>query len=357
METGDPAAWTSALGKSVAYATACSALLALANAGLLSCAAASHAASADISVPKVWPLPPAEPRIAYVRSISGPVDFGRSPSGWARLSNLVTGGNRGNEKLVKPFGLALDEADNLCVTDMGTGRIWFFDQAKRRVRSWEKIGRFTLASPVAIAKRKGRFYVADSVLQKVVVFDERGRFLFAMDQTLTRPTGLAVSGEKLFVTDSATHHVAIFTLNGEFVSQFGQRGAAAGELNYPTHLAIDAEGRLLVTDSLNSRIEVFDPAGRFLSLIGSAGDTSGHFSRPKGVAADGFGHVYVVDALFDNFQVFDARGSFLLAVGTAGTAPGQFWMPAGIAISRNQQIFVADSYNGRIQVFQYLGKS
>ena len=332
-------------------------VLALAGGEMVSGPAASNQESADSSLPRVWPAPPAAPRIAYVQSISGPVDFGVPPSGWNRLANLVTGGTRGKEKLVKPFGIALDEMDNLCVTDLGTGRVWFFDRSRKRFQSWEKVGRFTFASPVAIAKRKGRFYVADSVRQKVVAFDSQGKFLFAMDQTLTRPTGLAVSGEKLFVADSASHRIAVFSLNGEFVSQFGQRGEAPGELNFPTHLAVDAQGHLLVTDSLNSRIQVFDPAGQLLGRIGSAGDGSGHFSRPKGIAVDPLGHVYVVDALFDNFQIFNPQGGFLLAVGMPGSAPGQFWMPAGIAISRDRQIYVADGYNGRVQVFQYLGKS
>lgn len=305
---------------------------------------------------QVWPAPPAEPRIAFARSISGPADLGLRPSGWKRFSNLVTGGNKGKEKLAKPFGLALDEQDNLCLTDTGTGQIWYFDRARRRMRIWDKIGPYTFPAPVAIAKRHDRLYVADSVLRKVVVFDEQGKFQLAIQETLTRPAGLAVSGEKLFVADTATHHIAVFSLEGQFLSKFGKRGEGPGELNYPTHLALDARGRLLVTDSMNGRIQIFEPSGRYLGQIGRTGDSTGHFGRPKGVAVDGSGHVYVVDALFDNFQIFNAQGDFLLAVGAAGSGPGEFWLPAGIAISHDQKIYIADGYNGRIQVFQYLGK-
>lgn len=326
-------------------------------AGLTSaCLAASKPQLTTNAAPLVWPPPPAEPRLTYLQSLSGPVDFGARPSGWNRLSNLVSGGDRGKEKLIKPFGIALDESDNLCVTDMGTGRVWFFDRSHKRVRSWDKVGKLAFIAPVAVAKIKNRLFVADSAMQQVIAFDSQGKFLFAVGQPATRPTGLAISGEKLLVADSAGHRIVSFSLNGEYLSQFGQRGEGPGELNFPTHVTVNARGHILVTDSMNSRIQEFDSAGRFLRLIGSAGDGSGYFSRPKGIAVDQAGHVYVVDALFDNFQIFDPEGKFLLAVGMPGSAPGQFWMPAGIAISRDQQIFIADGYNGRIQVFQYLRK-
>jgi DNA-binding beta-propeller fold protein YncE len=330
--------------------------LALAAGVIPACLAASKPQAPTNSPALVWPPPPAEPRITYLESLSGPGDFGVRPSGWNRLSNLVSGGDRGKEKLIKPFGIALDESDNLCVTDMGAGRVWFFDRSRKRVRSWDKVGKLAFIAPVAVVKKKNRFFVADSALQQVVAFDGQGKLVFAIDQPATRPTGLAISGEKLLVADSAGHRIVIFSLNGEYLSQFGQRGEGLGELNFPTHVVVNARGHILVTDSMNSRIQAFDSTGRYLSLIGSAGDGSGHFSRPKGVAVDQAGHVYVVDALFDNFQIFNPEGKFLLAVGMPGSAPGQFWMPAGIAISRDQRIFVADGYNGRIQVFQYLSK-
>jgi DNA-binding beta-propeller fold protein YncE len=304
----------------------------------------------------VWPPPPAEPRISYVKSISGPMDLGIRPSVWNRFSNMTTGADQGKEKLVKPFGLALDERDNLCVTDMGTGRVWLFDLAKKRAQFWNKIGKYAFVSPVAIAKRNNAIFVADSALQQVVAFNDKGKFLFALNQELQRPAGLAIRDDKIFVADSAVHHIAVFELAGKYLYKFGKHGAGAGELSFPTHLAFDNQGHLVVTDSMNSRVQVFEAEGRFLRQIGSAGDGSGHFSRPKGVAVDRLGHVYVVDALFDNFQIFDQEGRFLLAVGASGSGPGQFWMPAGIVIGRDQQIYISDGYNGRLQALKYIEK-
>src|ERR1700727_2288312 len=67
----------------------------------------------------VWPPPPNPPRVVFVKTISGPADIGQSPSIWRRMANWVTGETGDSLKLQKPFGVALDEAGNLCITDTG----------------------------------------------------------------------------------------------------------------------------------------------------------------------------------------------------------------------------------------------
>ncbi len=302
----------------------------------------------------LWPAPPAQARLAYVQNISGPIDLGLRPSRWSRITHLLTGQKKSNYTLVKPLGIALDEDDNICVTDTGTALVWYFDQQRKSFKSWGKIGSIKLVSPVAIAKRKGTFFVADSSLGTILAFDDRGKLRFEIQDEIKRPAGLAIFGDKLYVADASSHRVAIFSLAGEFLGAFGQRGAAPGEFNFPTHVAITSDGRILVTDSMNARVQIFDAEGKFLNLIGGIGDGSGYFSRPKGVAVDAQDHVYVTDALFDNFQIFDLEGHFLLTVGKVGSAPGDFWLPSGIAISKDNHVYVADSYNRRVQVFKYL---
>jgi DNA-binding beta-propeller fold protein YncE len=304
----------------------------------------------------VWPDPPLPPRVAYVRSISRPSDAGVKRSALTRFGNWVTGAQRGDEPLIKPFGIAVDEQNNLCVTDTAANVVCFFDRERKRWRRWEKIETVRFVSPVAVAKRMGIFFVADSALGRIIAFDERGKLLFEITDHLARPSGLAIAGDRLLVTDSQRHSVLAYNLGGGFLSEFGRRGAGPGEFNFPTHIAADSTGNLYVTDSMNGRVQVFGPNGEPKSQIGNLGDTSGHFSRPKGVALDTFEHVYVIDALFDNIQVFDSAGRFLLFLGEAGAGPGQFWLPSGVAISRENEIFVADSYNRRIQILKFIGQ-
>lgn len=305
----------------------------------------------------VWPAAPAAPRVRWDGLVSAPTDLGLPVPLLSRLGNFLTGGERGREQLVRPFGVAVDEDGNLCVTDPGAGAVCFYDLKHRQYRRWTKTGAEPFDSPVAVAKRAGVIYVADSGRQEVVALDEQGRVQWRIREESDRPSGLAVDGDRLFVACSNTHLVRIYDLQGHRLSQFGGRGAEPGKFNFPTHVAADGRGAVYVTDAMNSRVQVFDRDGGFRRAIGSLGDGSGHFSRPKGVTVDAHGRVFVSDALFDNIQIFDREGRFLLDFGTAGSLHGEFWMPAGIAIGPDGRIYVADSYNRRLQVFQLLPES
>lgn len=312
---------------------------------------------------RVWPAPPETPRLAYVRAFAQPTDFGVKLSGLRRFSNWLTGAQTGNEPLLKPFALALDEQDNLCVSDTGANAVCFLDRRANRWFRWTGVehragrgrGVILFSSPVALAKSGEQIWVADSARGSVLAFDLKGQLQLQITNRLSRPSGLARSGERLWVADAAQHAVLAFNLRGEFLSSFGRRGVGPGEFNFPTHLATDAEGRLYVTDSMNARVQVFDPEGHFLFQVGKLGDSPGHFGRPKGVAVDRRGRIYVVDALFDTIQIFDRRGRLLLTLGEPGAGPGEFWLPNGIAISRQDEVFIADAYNRRIQLLRYIG--
>ena len=303
-----------------------------------------------------WPPPPAEPCVVYLKSVAGPADLGIRPPAFSRLANWITGGDRGSSRLDKPFGLALDDAGNLLLTDTGANAVCCLDRQGKKWLRWEQAGKTRFLSPVAVARHRDTVFVADSALGKVLAFNLTGKLLFEITRELERPVGLAISGDKLFVADSQRHHIVICNLRGDIVSEFGRHGSAPGEFNFPTHLAVDAGGHIFVTDSMNCRIQVFTASGQFQRIIGRPGDSPGDLNRPKGVAVDRYGHLYVVDALFDNVQIFDDQGRLLLNWGDTGSGPGQFWLPNGIAVGGNNEIYVADSYNHRIQVFQYTGK-
>ena len=327
------------------------AALLFALAGLLNATALATPAAEQL----VWPPPPNPTRIRFVQSITGPADLGIRRSFFGRAFGFITGQSQ-RVVLARPFGVALDDAENLLVADTVARTVFWFDMIHKKFQRWDKVGPYRLDSPVAVAGHKARFYVADSALPGILAFNVKGELKFAVTNGLDRPAGLLIMGEKLFVADAGAHCLAVFDLNGHPLTRLGQRGTAAGEFNFPTHLAADANGHLLVSDAGNSRVQILDPAGRPLGVVGSVGDGSGHFSRPKGVAADSFGHIYVADAMLDNLQIFNQEGQLLLRFGTTGQQPGEFWLPSGIAISRNNRIYVADAYNRRVQIFQYVSQ-
>jgi DNA-binding beta-propeller fold protein YncE len=300
----------------------------------------------------IWPRPPAEPRIRYLRSVSGPQDWGIAKPFFRRLFDALAG--RPREHFIRPTGVA--ERDGvLCVADPGAQALWILDSKQRRSVKVDKVGSAVLVSPVAVAMGPdGAIFVADSWLKKVFLLDRKGKFIrVAAQEGLDRPSGLAYDPamQQLFVVDAVRHRVTVYDPGVALIRTWGERGIGDGELNHPTHIALGPAGTLLVTDALNFRIQAFDREGRFLWKLGHHGDGSGDLAAPKGLGLDSVGHLYVVDALFDAVQIFDRDGTFLLAFGERGIQAGQFWLPNGVFIDPQDQIYVADAYNQRVQVF------
>jgi DNA-binding beta-propeller fold protein YncE len=303
----------------------------------------------------VWPAPPARPRIRFLRAVAGPADLGIRPSFWERVGAVLVG--RDSETFVRPAGVAARDGV-LYVADPGAPALWVLDSRAGRARRVGEAGGHPLVSPVAVALGPGgQVFLADSALARIFRVDRAGRTSATLtDERLRRPAGLAYDPvrDRLYVADSASHRVLILTGDGRPVGEIGRRGAAPGEFNFPTHVAVAPDGGLVVTDALGYRIQRFAPDGTPAGQFGRQGDAAGDFASPKGVALDSEGHVYVVEALFDAVQVFDGNGRFLLGFGERGGGRGQFWLPGGLFIDPQDHIYVGDAYNGRVQVFEYL---
>jgi DNA-binding beta-propeller fold protein YncE len=317
--------------------------------------------SAEPTVKRVWPLPPDAPRIEYVRSFSQPRDLGKKRS-WLLGAARYLFGEGKEPVMLRPYGVALDAAGRVYVSDTGLQvvHIYDFDRKDYRQVFWIERGQTRLASPVGLAiDDQGMLYVADSELNRIFVYEPGKRELVQTIGTpgqFTRLGGLAYNRKNklIYGIDAGAHRVFALDLSGKEVLGFGARGQGDGQLNFPTHVWTDDNGAVYVTDSLNFRVQIFEPDGKFVSKLGRLGNTLGSFSKPKGVAVDGDGHIYVVDGIYDTVQIFNSNGQLLLNFGHNGEQPGDFWLPAGIAIDRKNQIYIADTYNQRVQVFRYL---
>lgn len=310
---------------------------------------------------RVWPQPPEPPRVAFLMEIRSQEDLFQSAGFWRSVGEWI--GGKPDTTMVRPFAIAMHPAGGLLVTDPGCGLVHFYDWSRRRYVPIGPMLKGGLPSPVGVASLKdGRILVSDSRLKSVTAFDVNGKPLapFVATDQLKRPAGIAVSEERgeVYVADVTEHCVRVFDLHGKPLRSIGKHGDQPGEFNFPTHLALDAKGRLLVTDSMNFRVQCLTPEGAFVSAFGKPGDSPGHFSKPKGVAADAQGNVMVIEGLYDSIQFFNESGQLLLGLGNSGGRPGEFWLPAGLCFDRqNQLLFVADSYNKRVQVFRMLGPS
>ncbi len=315
------------------------------------------ATSCTTAVPEkkefVWPLPPEQSRVKFVRAYCCLDDFGKKGTeAWVEALFGVQGGLG----MSKPYAITTDKDGKVYVTDTGLRTVWVFDEKSKKVSF---IGQGALRTPTGVATdAKGKLFVSDSSAQQVYAFDSDGKMMMALGKKdeLGNPAGLAIDAatNRLYVANAKLHKIRVYDTNdGKFLFDIGNRGSDEGQLNFPTNLFIRS-GKLYVTDTGNFRVQILDLDGKFLKSFGKAGDTFGNFARPKGIAADSEGHIYVTDAAFDNFQIFDEQGKILLFVGSRGRDPGTFAIPAGLYVDEKDRIYVADQYNQRIQVFQYL---
>lgn len=305
----------------------------------------------------VWPGPPNQPRIKFVRSFHS----GRDLKGSSIVGDVILGAST-SFTMRKPNNIHVDKDGRVFVTDTALTDVFIYDFPGKKVSSVNTSGTRIFFKPIGVATDdSGRIFVSDTRTDQVAVLDHKGRLMkyLSPKTPFKQPTGMAVDSANnlLYVVDTHLHSVLVFDLKTlKHERTIGERGKEEGSFNFPSAISVDSKGRIYVVDTMNARMQVFDVKGRFLYAYGQFGDSPGEFARPKGVAIDSEGHVYVVDAAFNNVQIFDDEGNVLMAFGGYGNGRGQMILPAGIAIDQDDYIYVTDSWNERVDVFEFLGE-
>jgi DNA-binding beta-propeller fold protein YncE len=288
----------------------------------------------------LFPSPPQQPRIQFLTAYSADLDVLPPLSGFRRLIL----GDRAGRQLAKPYGVAIRDGQIL-VCDTKLGVVVVFDLVAQTVEILGEGPNGQLGKPVNIAvDGDGTRYVADSKLNRVMVYDANNRYVRAIgDPEAWSPTDVAIIGKRLYVTDKKNGQVVLVEkATGEELRRFGQLEGGEGNLFLPTNLALGVDGSVYVTETGSFRVVKFDDRGKLLQTFGSLGKLIGQFVRPKGVAVDREDRVYVVDASTEVVQIFNADGKLMLFFGGAGNRPGGLNIPAKVVIDYDNVDLFAD---------------
>jgi len=329
---------------------------------LSGCAAAPQQVVQEEEKDYVWPGPPAQPVMRWERQFRTEKEFEaeEKSSGW---KDILLGEEDEDERYVylqTPYGVHADDFGRILVADPAIVGIAVFDFRLNRffTAGDEGQGRFAGALGVA-SDSQGNIYATSGKDAMVRIFDRSGNFLRSIggNGEFGRPVGIAVDDlrGRIYVTDSLKHHISVFDLQGQPLMTIGERGAEAGQFNFPLTVTLGDDGRLFVVDSMNFRVQILEPDGLPVRTISRQGDRVGELSRPRGIALDSKGHIYVSDAAFNNVQIFDQEGRHMMVFGAAGSGPGGFQFPSGMAFDAEDRLYVVDQLNKRVQVFQFLG--
>lgn len=323
-------------------------------------AASSKPKTTTMEVPQL--LLPEGRSLTFERSFNTDRDVRRKPGFFVRVFDFVVGAPD-LHFLVRPYSVVEDSRGRLIITDPGAQGVHIFDPVQQKYKFIERKdkGRDPMLAPQCVAvDDKDNIYVTDSDSGKIFVFNAAGKYQRAIGSLkggegyFKRPTGIAIDSaqQQIYVTDTLRNKIYVLDMKGDVLRTIGEGGEKPGEFNYPTELHL-AGNNLLVVDAMNFRVQVLDRSGQFQYAIGKLGDGFGQMFRPKGVGMDSEGHLYVVEGSLGMVQVFNREGQLLYYFGQKGTGFGDFRLPTGLFIDQSDRVFVVDSYNHRVQVFQY----
>ena len=261
--------------------------------------------------------------------------------------------------LYLPCGVAVNERDEIAVTETGNHRVKVFSSDGTYLRSFgrkgDKQGEFNWPTGIAFDKNS-RSIVVDKSNHRVQMFNEQGEYLSQfgdrgnLDHQLSDAWGLSVDRNgNIIVTDTGNKLIKTFSPSGQFLYKLGE--GESGHFSSPFH-CIQYDKFLIVSDAGEHCIKVFDINGNFLYKFGNEENRDGEFNSPRFLSVNKAGHLMVCDKENHRVQVLELSGKFITKFGKQGSGPGEFEGPTSTAVLSDGRIVVADWLNHRIQIFE-----
>jgi len=221
-----------------------------------------------------------------------------------RAVDLIKNGSHAH--FARIIGLAMDDSDRLFVSDPGLRHILIFNKDHKA----EDVITDGLAEPsgMVVDNQNRLLYVADVELDQVLVYDaDTLKLLRKIGTTghnhelttpgdFAKPSGVALDKEgNLYVADTLNNRIEIFDPDGNFVSTFGKNGDGPGYFARPKGVAIDSDGHVWVADGMQDRIQVFTKEGQLLIAFGGHGLLPGQFQGLVDIAIDKQDRVFTTE--------------------------------------------------------------
>ena len=227
-------------------------------------------------------------------------------------THLRSFGKKGksNGEFQYPTGIAFDSLGNNVVAENSNHRVQVLDRNGNFLRKFGERGNLDhqLNYPQGLSVNgNGDIIVANSVNQLIKIFSSNGHYLgkFRGVGSLINPNHCIQHGQYFIVPDYGDHSSKMFDLGGKLISKFGREGSKDGEFNGAHYLSINKEGFLAVCDTFNHRIQVFELSRKFVTKFGREGSERGEFKHPNSTANLSDGKIVVCDKENNHIQVFD----------------------------------------------------
>jgi len=295
------------------------------------------------------------------------------------VAGTGTGGYNGDgipatsAKLNWPTGVAVDDAGNVYISDVGNFRI-------------RKVSAATgLISTVAGTGTWG--YNGDGIPAT------SAQLVLEPGCPPCWSPGIAVDGAgNIYIADSGNNRVRkvsaatglISTVAGNGTGAYNGDGipATSAYVNRPARIALDVAGNIYIADSYNQRIRKVSAATGLISTVAGSGSvtwsvtwggattpgsyagdggpaTSAELYDPDGIAVDCAGNLYIAEYANNRIRLVSASTGLIKTFAGTGWSgyngdgipaeTADLWYPAGIAIGATGDLYFADLSNRRIR--------
>ena len=211
-----------------------------------------------------------------------------------------------NGLMVQPFGLAMDGAGNLYVTDNAHNRV-----------ATVPVGGGAATAIIPVASGKG----------------------------LNGPTGITIDGSgNIFIADTGNNRIVKLPSGGGSAIAITPSVNGIG-LNAPQSVATDISGNLYIADTSNNRV-VEVPSGGGVAVAIAPIVNGIALSSPLSVVVDGGGNLFISDN--GNTRVIDVQAGAGAPIAYDPAADGSaLRFNTGITVNEAGDLFILDSYQSR----------
>jgi len=291
------------------------------------------------------------------------------------------------------YGMAVDRAGNIFITDVNANRI-------RKVNTAGVISTFAgngtmgfsgdggLATSAALflpygvaVDGAGNVYIQDSGNSRVRKVDTTGNISTVAHNISVDALAVDSSGNVYFATNASsvlkvnTAGIVSTVAGGAFGFSGDGGPATKAALNFPLGLAVDRAGNIYISDAGNNRVRKVNTAGTISTVAGTgtagfSGDGGPAISArlgfslandQQGLAVDSAGNLYIADVQNNRIRIVNPAGTITTFAGNgtpfagAGVGDGNpatsasVLTPRGVTVDSAGNLFIADTGHARIR--------
>jgi len=259
-------------------------------------------------------------------------------------------------------GIVINDSDDMIILHRGEDPLLEFDAQGRFQRAFGPRDTWTFAHGLRLDPQ-GNIWVTDIGTHTVVKMDSRGNHLLTLGTPGENGLWDEASGSHLFdqpndiAFDSngnfyiAQGHgrgeprILKFDADANFITMWGSRGDAAGELAVAHAIEIDDQDRLYVADRENMRVQIFDTQSNYL-------DEWNYDAMACAIYLHDDGTMYMTTGFDGEWAILDTEGKVTGSLGRPGDGLGEFGEGHYMVVDDAGDVYIADAVSSKVHLFR-----